>query len=52
MSSNRPNGRAAKRRKISIQDDSDDEFAVDGAMEAAMTEADGKPLADVRCTSF
>ncbi|KAK8195973.1 DNA mismatch repair protein msh6 [Zalaria obscura] len=33
-------GRAAKRRKISVDDDSDDEFAMDDAMEAAMTQAD------------
>lgn len=35
-------GRATKRRKISVPDDSDDEFGMDEATENAMTQAEGR----------
>lgn len=38
LSVNATKGRAAKRRKISVQDDSDDDFGIDPATEAAMAE--------------
>ncbi|KAK4995763.1 DNA mismatch repair protein msh6, partial [Elasticomyces elasticus] len=39
-SANNTNGRAVKRRKISVQEDSDDEFAVDEDIELAMMKSD------------
>jgi len=39
--SNNTKGRSAKRRKISVQDDSDDEFGLDADAEAAMVEVEG-----------
>lgn len=42
------NGRAAKRRRISTKEDSDDEFGFDAATQAAFDEEDGK-LQPSRC---
>lgn len=35
------NGRAAKRRRISVKDESDDEFGFDAATQAALESDDG-----------
>ena len=35
------NGRAAKRRRIAVKEDSDDEFGLDAATQAALEEDDG-----------
>lgn len=35
------NGRASKRRRVSVKDDSDDEFGFDAATQAAMESDDG-----------
>ena len=38
------NGRAAKRRRISVKDDSDEEFGFDAATQAALESDDGTPV--------
>ena len=35
------NGRAAKRRRIAVKEDSDDEFGLDAATQAALEQGDG-----------
>jgi len=46
LSVNKTNGRATKRRKISIEE-SEDEFGVDAEMEEAMADGDGEYLLHV-----
>ena len=41
------NGRAAKRRRISVKDESDDEFGFDAATQAAMEEEDDGMLSQL-----
>jgi DNA mismatch repair protein MSH6 len=38
---NNSRGRAIKRRRVSVEDDSDDEFGLDAATQQAMLEDDG-----------